>query len=142
MTMLFKKIEINSLDSMVMGISGMRGKEEFEALPTETGVELSYYVYYFSSIDDQRVLQGRAIVDTDKFIELLKECNVPKWDGFSGKHPKNVRDGYMFDFKACVNGGDKIHASGSENFPKGYHDLVRSLRNLIRENTTSEDDSK
>ncbi len=136
--MFFKKIEIDSLDSMVMSISGMRSKEEYEALPKEAEVELSYYVYYYSREDDPRILQGRAIVDMDKFIELLKECNVPKWDGFSGKHPKGVLDGHMFNFEAVVNGGEKIHASGSENFPKGYRDLVRSLRDLIRENNICE----
>ncbi len=140
--MFFKKIKIDSLESMTLGITGMRSKEEYEALPTEAGVELSYYVYYYSNVDDPRVLQGRTIVDMEEFIALLNECNVPKWDGFSGKHPKGVHDGYMFNFKAVVNGDEKIRADGSENFPRGYHELVNKLRGLIRENDICEDGEK
>ena len=39
----------------------------------------------------------------------------------------------MFDFRATVNDGQKIHAVGSENFPKGYHDFVRELNKLLTE---------
>ena len=140
--MFFKKIKIDSLESMTLRITGMRSTEEYEALPTEAGVELSYYTYYCSNADYQRALQGRAIVSTDEFIALLNECNVPRWDGFRGKHPKGVLDGRMFNFKAVVNGDEEIRADGSENFPKGYRELVNKLRDLIRENDICEDGEK
>ena len=39
----------------------------------------------------------------------------------------------MFDFRATVNDGQEIHADGSENFPKGYHDFVRELNKILTE---------
>jgi len=44
-----------------------------------------------------------------------------------------VKDGIMFDFRATVNDGQEIHADGSENFPKGYHDFVRELNKILTE---------
>ena len=64
-------------------------------------------------------------------LELMNTCGVICWDGFHGKHPKNVKDGIMFDFRATVNDGQEIHADGSENFPKGYHDFVRELNKIL-----------
>ena len=54
-----------------------------------------------------------------------------KWNGFHGKHPRNVRDGEMFTFAAVVNEGEKISADGSENFPKNYRELKERLHVLL-----------
>ena len=63
----------------------------------------------------------------------MNACDVPHWNGFHGAHPKNVQDGIMFSFEASVNGGQVVSADGSANFPKGYHEFVRTLDEMLAE---------
>ena len=49
------------------------------------------------------------------------------------QHCALAQQGIMFDFRATVNDGQEIHAEGSENFPKGYHDFVRELNKILTE---------
>ena len=63
----------------------------------------------------------------------MNNCSVIRWDGFHGEHPKNVKDGIMFDFTATVNGGQTIYADGSANYPKGYNEFVRELNKMLAE---------
>ena len=57
-------------------------------------------------------------------LQQLNACKVGSWNGFHGAHPKNVTDGIMFTLEATVNGGTRLYADGSQNFPKHYHDFV------------------
>ena len=79
------------------------------------------------------MLKSNVPCSMQTMIELMNTCGILSWDGFHGKHPKNVSDGIMFDFTANVSGGQTIHADGSANFPKGYHEFVRTLDEMLAE---------
>ena len=55
------------------------------------------------------------------------------WDGFRGEHPKGVLDGTMFRMEATVNGGRRIRADGSQNFPKGYRELDAGIDEILKD---------
>ena len=82
---------------------------------------------------DELVLESSVPCDAQTMIELMNTCGILRWNGFHGKHPKNVSDGIMFRFEATVNGGQGIFADGSENFPKGYREFVRALDSMLAE---------
>ena len=64
-------------------------------------------------------------------LKLLNDCGISTWNGFHGKHPRGVKDGTMFNFKAKINGDTEITADGSQNFPKHYRDLTDGLYKLL-----------
>ncbi len=53
----------------------------------------------------------------------MKRCGVLGWDGYSGTGPRRMTDGTMFRLHAEVNGGRAVYASGSNRFPRHYHDF-------------------
>ncbi|MBO4568558.1 MAG: hypothetical protein J5674_01025 [Candidatus Methanomethylophilaceae archaeon] len=128
--MLFKKGKVESIESFRLSISGMRSKDEFEVSCEGSDVKLRQFVGYHCS-DEPRKPVSEAICDAESFIGLLNDCGVMGWDGFHGSHPRNVLDGEMFTFEALVNGGRRIYASGSANFPKGFWDLRNGLREIL-----------
>ena len=65
-------------------------------------------------------------------VAKLNAYDVGSWNGFHGKHPKYVLDGTMFTLEASVNGGKRLYADGSENFPRHYHELVQWLGEMCR----------
>ena len=79
------------------------------------------------------MLETSTLCDMQTMIKLMNACDILGWDGFHGNHPKNVKDGIMFRFEATVNCGQMIHAEGSANFPKGYHEFVRALDAVLAE---------
>ena len=81
-----------------------------------------------SSNKSSLVPEASAVVDTAEFVELVNNCGVIRWDGFHGKHPKNVHDGEMFRFSACVNGEKTIEADGSETGAGGDSSTAISSR--------------
>lgn len=119
------------VESMTLTLQGMRGTNVYEVTEKDGKTELCRYTKIYSNGQASRRLVASVLCDTASFIELMNKCDIISWDGFHGKHPKNVRDGIMFDFSATVNGGRKIHADGSENFPKGYREFVRELDKLL-----------
>ena len=110
---------IVSIEAMTLTLQGMRGTSVYKVADEDGKGE------------DFLELEASASCDTKDLIELMNNCGVIRWDGFHGKHPKNVTDGIMFNFTATVNAGQNIHADGSENFPKGYRDFVRELDKML-----------
>ena len=127
--MFFQKKEIKSFETVYLKISGMRYMQEYEIVNTEEGPEMLFYENGYQ--EEDRVPQFRIRCDREEILRLLNACNVLRWDGFFGKHPRNVSDGEMFLFTAVVNDGEKIRAEGSENFPKHYSELRNGLREII-----------
>ncbi len=122
---------LTSFDKILLRLSRMRETTEYEILRGEPTTLSLYRITY--SLDRERVLEKSVVCDKEAIIALLNSCNVLRWDGFHGKHPKHVRDGTMFSFKATVNEGLTVKADGSENFPKGYRELIRALNSLLKE---------
>jgi len=124
---------VTSIETMTLTLQGMRFCSVYEITNEDGKTELRRFRKVYSNGADTLELEASAVCDITDFIELMNTCGVIRWDGFHGKHPKNVKDGILFDFRATVNDGQEIHADGSENFPKGYHDFVRELNNILAE---------
>ena len=124
--------EITAFESLTLHFSGMRGSEEYEIIANGDKSEISYYQIKYVDGKDTRELQESATCDTQEVIDILNECKAMKWDGFHGKHPKGVLDGRMFNLTIIVNNGQKIEASGSQNFPKNFGTLENWITSKIR----------
>lgn len=120
--------------------SGMSAVSEvYEGTKTEKGVLLEYY-YSYPYWDEERNESSdvRKIIrsvegDEDLYkevCELLGNCQIKKWDGFSGANPPGVLDGTSMSFEAELSDGTEINASGSNNFPSNYGTLSSSLYDL------------
>ena len=134
--MLFNK-KIESFATFSLSITGMRYHSEYEAVCNGKSVELSEYCGFHCS-DEPRRLVSRTVCDSESLVRLLNDCRVSGWDGFHGKHPRNVKDGEMFSFEAVLDEGHRIRASGSENFPRGFHELRRGLAELLKDGKVPE----
>ncbi len=122
---------VTSVETMTLTLRGMRGGYVYKF---EVDVaELRRYREIYRDGDDELVLESSVSCGVQTMIELMNTCGILRWDGFHGKHPKNVSDGIMFWFEATVNGGQMIHAEGSANFPRGYHEFVRTLDAILAE---------
>ena len=115
---------------MTLILHGMRGSYVYTF---ENQRELRRYREIYRDGADKLVLEASAPCGEQTMVERMNACDILRWDGFHGKHPKNVSDGIMFRFEATVNDGQRIHAEGSANFPKGYHEFVRSLDAMLAE---------
>lgn len=119
--------KITDFEYLKIRVSGMRMTEEYEMVPDDGVVVISRYEIVYSGENTERRLTAETRVDGKEAIGVMNECGVSRWDGFSGKHPRGVSDGEMFSMEGSVNGGKKISAHGSENFPRGYRDFMRWL---------------
>ena len=127
------KIEkITSVESFVLRLSGMRGSREYEIACDGDTATVSFYYIKYSSGEEERELDESATLGTAEMLEKLNSFGIGKWNGFVGNHPKGVTDGTQFTLEASVNGGARIYAHGSQNFPSHYHDLVDWLGELLR----------
>ena len=127
----FGKKKIESFEKVTINISGMRHICEYEIVMKDGKAEFSEYGINFKSSKSDRVLKKRVLCEKETALNLLNDCKILSWDGFYGKHPKRVLDGTMFTFKATVNGGKQIYASGSQNFPRHYHDFEDALSEIL-----------
>ena len=123
--------EIADFESLLLRFSGMRLTEEYEIVSKGNTSEISYYQIRYSGEEDLRDLQKRAVCVTRDVTDILNECKAGKWNGFHGKHPMGVLDGRMFTLTAYVNGGQKLFADGSENFPKNFNAFEKWLREKL-----------
>ena len=130
---LFRQKSVASFSAIRLKISGMRITEVYEILCRGEETEISQYWLRYENHEEKYELQKRAIVPSGDMLTLLNRCRILKWDGFSGKNPPHVLDGTMFEFTATVNGGRKIRASGSNNFPKDYHDFTGALYRMLNQ---------
>ena len=125
--------KITLIKELTLTLRGMRRSIVYEIINNADKLELRIYREIFSNGEIILELENSTMVDIHIFIELMNNCGVICWDGFHGKHPRNVKDGIMFGFTAIVNDGQTIRADGSENFPKGYHEFVRGLNNMFED---------
>ena len=124
------KHPIASAQTMTLTVRGMRGSSVYEF----ANGELRLYREWYAGEETLRECEACAACDGQRMTALMNACNAMRWDGFHGKHPNNVLDGVMFDFKAIVNDGQILHADGSANFPKGYREFVQALDAMLAEN--------
>ncbi|MBR2976952.1 MAG: hypothetical protein IKC50_01580 [Oscillospiraceae bacterium] len=118
---------------MTLTLRGMRGGHVYKFDGEGNATELRRYREAYSGGEDELVLESSVPCGVQTMIELMNTCGILRWDGFHGKHPKNLSDGIMFRFEATVNGGQEIFADGSANYPKGYHEFVRALDAMLAE---------
>jgi len=124
---------ISSFSFITLRVSGMRFTYEDEILMKDDMAELTRYRIVFGQGKDNKEVELKMLCDKERIIKLLNDCRILSWNGFSGKHPKNVSDGIMFNLHAIIN-DKKISASGSENFPKHYREFTNGLNEILREN--------
>ena len=131
--MLFSKEQITDFTKIELTMNGMRGSEIYELICEGESANVTLYELRYNKDGDMRVPLGSAKAGTDDIITLLNECKVIKWDKFSGANPRGVRDGWQFTFTAEVNGGRRLYATGSNNFPKHFRDFTNALNDMIRD---------
>ena len=122
---------IDKFEKLTLRESGMRFTSERELIMCENGVEVSQYEIRYTKNGDERILIKRSLISREAALKLLNECKVMSWDGFSGAHPRFVKDGIMFNLTAVVNDGKVIRAEGSQNFPKRYREFTNGLNGLL-----------
>lgn len=123
--------EITRVESFSLRISGMRGTREYEITADGEETTIAEYRYVYRTGEEEKRPERARKMQTSEVLALLNASGVENWNGFDGPHPKHVSDGEMFTLNAVVNDGQKLHASGSENFPKGYREFVRGLEKLL-----------
>ncbi|MBR0112409.1 MAG: hypothetical protein IJM02_01555 [Clostridia bacterium] len=129
---------VTAFEKVTLTESTMRGKREYEIINKGESAEVSLYRMYYKDGEEEKRLEKQTDCGTDAVLEILNTCGVTSWDGFHGKHPKNVSDGTMFGFEASVNSGKVITASGSENFPKNYRMLTDWFYETLKDADVSE----
>ena len=130
--MIFQKKKLTSFDTVTLRLSGMRFFVEYEIVCREAACEITEYSLVFNSDKEERVPKRRVERPTDEVMDVLRGSGVAGWDGFHGSHPKGVLDGTMFTLNATVNDGQKIYASGSQNFPHGFQKLRDYIEKTVR----------
>jgi len=131
--MFFKKKQVEAFETVTIREISMRTTEEYQLICKGDLCDISMYqiIPIPNSHDDDRVLVQSDEYSTRDLVNLMNECGFASWDGFSGKHPKNVCDGIMFTVNAVVNSGKTVKASGSENFPKHYKRFMGEIKGLL-----------
>lgn len=119
---MFGKKKVTSFEKLTLSISGMRANFDYEMINKGDAAEVSYYMHVCTEEGWGRRLEKRVECPVGEALEQLDACGVYGWNGFSGKHPRGVLDGLMFRLEGVVN-GERIYASGSQNFPKGFREL-------------------
>lgn len=125
------KEAITSVETMTLTLRGMRGSYVYTITADADQTELRRYREVYAGGETTLVLEASTACGGQEIVELMNACDIPRWNGFHGKHPKHVSDGIMFTFSATVNGGQTISADGSANYPKGYHEFVRTLNAML-----------
>lgn len=124
---------ITSFEKITLRVIGMRYNVEYEILNKPPKSVLSLYQISYRDGSNKRILEKSVLLNSGIVLEILNSYKIISWNGFHGEHPKDVKDGVMFTFRAEVNEGQIVYAEGSENFPQGYREFVSTL-NLILEN--------
>ena len=131
---LFETKLITSYEKVFYRISGMRTTTEYEIVEKDGKALITEYRMYCAKEGGmERRPERSAQCPNGEILQLFNDCQIIKWDGFHGKHPKNVRDGEMFTFTATVNGGMVIDAEGSENFPKHFREFRNEISRMLSE---------
>ncbi|MBQ6552186.1 MAG: hypothetical protein IJL83_00995 [Clostridia bacterium] len=130
---MFKKKKAASFETLTLSISGMRAQVEYEIKNLGAEAEISMYTCRYCAPDGmERRLEKRVTCSIEEALDMLNDCGVPSWNGFSGKHPRGVLDGEMFRLEAVMD-GERVHADGSQNFPNGFSELRGWLYKTLNE---------
>ena len=119
--------EITAFETLTLRESGMRVTQEYAAVAKGEKVEITLYRMHYASGKEEKRPEKSGVCTLEAFMHMLNTCKVGSWNGFHGEHPKYVTDGTMFILEASVNGGKRIFADGSQNFPKHYREFVEFL---------------
>ena len=131
-TNLFKDKTIKTIERFILSTGTMRQILECEIqIKDEKAVVSNYEIRYIDN-GAKRVLIEQGETSYKDILKLLNKYKVLSWDGFKGKHPKNVADGTVFTLEAVVNEDRIIYATGSQNFPKDYHEVYKALREIMQ----------
>lgn len=127
--------QVESFESITIRESGMRVTEEYVIINKGDICEISRYqlIPISGTYDDEHILLQSAEYKTEDMIALMNDCSFASWDGFEGKHPKNVSDGVMFTLSAVINDGQEVSAHGSQNFPKDYKAFMDKIKDILIE---------
>ena len=121
---------------MTLTLTGMRGEWVYQFDGDTEALRRCRVVY--SNGEDELVPEASMFCSKQTMLDLFSACEIHRWNGFHGEHPRHVQDGIMFRFEAAVNGGQTICADGSANYPRGYHDFVRTMDEMLAEHDMTE----
>lgn len=131
-TNLFKDKTIKTIEKFLLSTVTMRQILECEIqIKDEKAVVSNYEIRYIDKVA-KRVLIEQGETGYKDILKILNKYKVLSWDGFKGNHPKDVADGTMFTLEAVVNEDKIIYATGSQIFPKGYHEVYKALREIMK----------
>lgn len=133
------KAEISSVDSLQLRLIGMHGELEYALTRTEGDFALTRYRVVSFKSEEEQIPEKTVLCKNTEILQLLNGCRMLRWNGFYGEHPQDVCDGVMFALTAVVNGGQKISAEGSENFPDGYGKLIGYFDRALSEHGSAEE---
>lgn len=122
---------ITDFEVVTLRLSGMRVTEEYELVANGEQTEISYYNMFYGNGEDERRLVKRTVCDTQTVIDTLNGFGFAGWNGFHGERPRGLLDGTDFRLTAVVNGGQRMYAQGSENFPKHFHEFEQWLYDIL-----------
>lgn len=131
--MLFSKEKITSFKKITLTLKGMRAVDEYELVCNGSDTTVTQYILFYTR-DKQRELNKSAAEPTEEIIKLLNDCDMLKWNGFSGANPVGFRDGCMFELNAEVNEGVIIRAHGSNNYPRHFPEFINAVDNILNKN--------
>ena len=123
--------KIKSFEIVTLHTSGMRHVTDYEIVMNGDEAEISQYAVGYRDGEEVRRLKKRAFCSAERALKLLNRCRLLSWDGFHGKRPKGVMDGTNFIFRATVNGGKELYATGSQRFPPRYRDFTDGLYRVL-----------
>ncbi len=129
--------KIKSFEIITLHTAGMRHVTDREIVMKDGMAEISEYAIGYSEGEEVRHLKRRAVCSPEKVLKLLNRCGVLSWDGFHGKRPNGIKDGTNFILTAKVNGGKKIHASGSQRFPLRYDAFKGGIDDMLKAGDSS-----
>ena len=124
--------KIKSFEIVTLHTSGMRHVTDYEIVMDGDEAEVSQYAVGYRDGEKVRQLEKRAVCSAKRALKLMNKCRLLSWDGFHGQRPKGIEDGTDFIFKATVNEGKEIYATGSQRFPPYYRDFKDGLYEILR----------
>lgn len=122
---------IKSFEKVALQTSGMRHVTDYEIVIKDGRAEVSQYAVGYRDGEKVRQLQKRAVISAKRAMDLMNKCRLLSWDGYHGERPKGIKDGTNFIFKATLNEGKEIYATGSQRFPPHYHDFKNGLYEIL-----------
>ena len=125
--------KIKSFEIVTLHTSGMRHVTDYEIVKSGENAEISQYAVGYCDGEEVCQLEKRAECYAKRALKLMNKCRLLSWDGYHGKRPKGIKDGTNYIFKATVNGGKEICATGSQRFPRHYRDFTDGLNDLLKD---------